>query len=106
MRLVLQLFLDHQLLARKDKCEFFKEHVEYLGFLVSKEDIAADRGKVEVILSWPEPTTVQQMQQFLGLSVHLKGFIDDYARIAAPLTDLTLKKAKFLMNDEARRTFE
>lgn len=61
---------------------------------------------MEVILSWPEPTSIQYMQQFLGVSVHLKGFIDGYAKIGAPLTDLISKKARFPMNADARHAFE
>lgn len=77
-----------------------------MGFKVSKEGIEADDTKVAVIKEWLKPKTVQQMQQFLGLTVHLKGFIERYARICAPLTDLTSKQTKFPMNDKERAAFK
>ncbi|KAG0781421.1 hypothetical protein G6F22_009577 [Rhizopus arrhizus] len=45
--------------------------------------------KVNAILSWPVPTNVQQVRQFIGLAQHYRRFIPGFADIASPLTDLT-----------------
>lgn len=106
VRLVLQLLLEHKLLVRKAKCEWFKDKVAYIGLKVSKDGVEADQAKVAVIREWPEPQNVQQMQQFLGLTVHLKGIVDGYAQICAPSIDLTSKKAKFPMSEAAKAAFK
>ena len=45
--------------------------------------------KVAAVVNWPEPQDVQDLMAFLGLTNYFRRLINDYARIAAPLTDLT-----------------
>lgn len=40
-----------------DKCEFFKTKVEFLGFVVSQEEVQSNPKKVEVIVNFPYPNT-------------------------------------------------
>lgn len=89
LRKVLQVLLEQQLLARLSKCSFFKEEVKYLGFIISADGIATDPVKVAAILSWPLPQNLTEIQIFLGMAVQMRGFIDGYTQIVAPLTDLT-----------------
>ena len=48
-----------------DKCEFFKEEVEFLGFVVSKKGI---KKKVETILKFDYHKTLKEIRTFWGLS--------------------------------------
>ncbi|XP_073051252.1 uncharacterized protein [Primulina eburnea] len=66
---VLQLLREHQLYAKLKKCEFWLEQVSFLGHIVSREGIAVDPMKIEVIKKWPIPTTVSEVRSFLGLAV-------------------------------------
>ena len=70
------------------KCEFFKGQVSYLGHIVSEEGIQTDPEKIEVVRSWPVPTTVKEVRQFLGFTGYYRRFIKGYASIAHPLNDL------------------
>jgi hypothetical protein len=45
----LDILQQHKLFAKISKCEFFKQQVEYLGHLISKNGIAVDEKKVEAI---------------------------------------------------------
>ncbi len=47
-----------------------------------------DKGKVEAITSWPRPTTIKELQRFLGFSNFYRRFIANYSSITSPLTDL------------------
>ena len=47
--------------------------------------------KVESVQDWPQPKTVSEVRQFLGLSGYYRRFVKDYASIARPMIDLTKK---------------
>jgi hypothetical protein len=47
--------------------------------------------KIEVIKSWPIPTTLTQLQSFLGHEGFYWHFVRDFSTIAAPLNDLMKK---------------
>ena len=50
LRIVLQTLRDHQLFAKKEKCNFWMTGVKFLGHVVSLEGILVDPAKVEAIL--------------------------------------------------------
>ena len=60
---VLQWLQVHRLYACEDKCKFHKTKLEFLDLALLK--MTSD--KVKVILEWPEPHKVQDIQSFLGL---------------------------------------
>ena len=66
--------------------------MKYLGHIIEAGSIRADPDKVEAIRTWPKPTTVKELQQFLGLANYYAQYIRHYANIAAPLTDLASPK--------------
>ena len=73
---VLELLRKHQLYAKRSKCTFFTDKVEYLGFIVSKEGVATDLAKIQAIIDWPQPNNVSQVRGFLvslvGIVLSLK----------------------------------
>ena len=58
---------EYKLMLNLDKCEFHKDIVEYLGFIISRNSIVMDPIKVKAIQEWPTPKTVKEIQSFLGL---------------------------------------
>ena len=82
------------------KCKFFCETIEFLGFSVSKEGVRCSEKHIQDVLDWSEPTSVKEVQIFLGLANYLRKFVSGFAAIAAPLTKLlkghtNKKKVKF-----------
>ena len=61
VRKVLELLREYELYAKKSKCTFYTSHVEYLGFIVSEEEISVDLAKVRDIIEWPEPKNVSEV---------------------------------------------
>jgi hypothetical protein len=51
LRLVLQKLREHQLYAKRSKCEFWLKEVSFLGYVVSNGGIAVDPSKVKDILN-------------------------------------------------------
>ena len=85
LTLVLERLRDANLKVKSVKCALFQEQVCYLGHIISSKGIATDPNKTSKIMKWPTPTTVQQVQQFLGLSSYYRKFIKDFVTIAKPL---------------------
>jgi hypothetical protein len=94
------------LLLEPEKCEFHKEEVIFLGFIVGRNGIYIDPIKVNAVLTWPRPTTVKEVQSFLGFANFYRRFIQGYSAIAKPLSELTKKDIKFEWTEEATKAFE
>ena len=58
LKIVLQELRDHQRYAKFSKCDFFKDKIQYLGHVVTKEGISVDPKKIKVIEDWPDPKDV------------------------------------------------
>ena len=95
----------NELYARPDKCFFSKDTVEYLGFILTKDGLTMDPRKVQVIMDWPEPRKVKDVQSFLGFANFYRRFISGYSEIVVPLTRLTRKDVKWNFTDDARNSF-
>ena len=87
LRTVLQRLRDHQLYAKRSKCTFFTNTVEYLGHVISGNGIQPNPALVKVIQNFPPPQTLKQIQSFLGLMNYYYQYINNYSSIARPLTD-------------------
>jgi len=84
----------HSLKAKLSKCSFGTTKVEYLGHFISTEGISTDPRKLQAIMDCPAPTCVKKLRSLLGLAMYYRKFIQDYALLARPLTQL-LKKGTF-----------
>ncbi|KAJ4773419.1 polyprotein [Rhynchospora pubera] len=96
---------EHKLYAKMSKCGFGMEQVEYLGHIISKDGVATDPSKIEVMVNWPRPRTLKELRGFLGLTGYYRKFIKSYGTISKPLTG-QLKKNGFIWNESAERAFE
>ena len=73
---------------------------------MSKDGISVDPTKVEAITKWERPTTVMEVRSFLGLAGYYRRFVQDFARIASPLTKLTKKGVPFGWNNACEAIFQ
>ena len=106
LRLVLEKLREHQLYAKFSKCEFWLKEVGFLGHVISGEGIAVDPTKVVTVTNWDAPTTVREIQSFLGLAGYYRRFIENFSKIAKPMTELLKKVTKFKWTEECEASFQ
>ena len=105
LRLVLQLLRDRHLYAKFNKCEFWLTEVRVLGHVVSPLGVSMDPEKVEVMMSWERPNSVFEIRSILGLAGYYRRFIEDFSRLAEPMTRFTRKEVKFDWDDQCEKAF-
>jgi len=66
IRRVLQVLQEHKLFLCPEKCEFWKERIEYLGLVISENEVCIDLVKVTGVREWPTPENKTDVQAFLG----------------------------------------
>ena len=106
LRIVFQILREKKLYAKFKKCEFWLNQVVFLGHVISKAGISIDPSKVEAVVDWARPTSVSEIRSFLGLTDYYRWFVEGFFRIAAPLTQLTCKNAKFVWTKECEKSFQ
>ena len=97
LKIVLQELRDHQLFAKFSKCDFFKDKIQYLGHVVTKEWISIDPEKIKAIEDWV-PKDVTDVQSFMGITGYYWRFIEGFSRIENLITSLQKKGKKFDWN--------
>lgn len=71
--------------VKLEKCSLFRPEVSYLGHVISRESVATDPGKIEAVAKWPRPSHVSELRSFLGFASYYRHFVDEFAKLAAPL---------------------
>ena len=102
----MQTTREKQLYVKFSMYEFWLNNVTFLGHVVSKDGIQVDLNKVETVQRWPKPTSVTEIQSFLGLARYYKCFVKDFSKIVAPLTRLTRKNVKYEWLDSSEESFQ
>ncbi len=93
---VLRRLREFNLFLKAEKCSFHQPSVQFLGYIIDNGGIRMDEGKVSAIKNWPVPTTIKEIQRFLGFSNFYRRFIHNYRTISNPLTNLLKDKPKSL----------
>ncbi|CAJ2678818.1 unnamed protein product [Trifolium pratense] len=104
LRLIFHTIRANHLFLNRSKCSFALPKVEYLGHFITKEGVSTDPAKIQAVSSWPIPQNVKQLRGFLGLAGYYRRFVQDFGKLAKPLTDL-LKKEGFVWTDNATQAF-
>ena len=90
-RVVLQVLKEHQLYAKFSKCEFWLNEARFFGHVVLASCVSVDPEKVKAVMSWERLKSVLKIRSFSELAGYYKRFIEDFSRVAAPMTRLTRK---------------
>lgn len=106
VKAVLQRLRENRLWAKLEKCEFFKQTVEFLGYVITPTGTAMDPTKIQVVLDWPIPRTVRDIRAFLGFANFYRRFIDRYSSIVNPLIQLTRQSTPWEWTAQRQAAFD
>ncbi|GJS06002.1 putative reverse transcriptase domain-containing protein [Tanacetum coccineum] len=106
LRLMLDLLRKEKLYAKFSKCEFWLQKVHFLGHVVNHNGIHVDPSKIKAVKNWKAPTTPSEVRSFLGLAGYYRRFIENFSKIAKPLTSLTQKNQKYEWGEKHEKAFQ
>jgi hypothetical protein len=82
------------------------KQVAFLGHVISKGGISVDPSRVQDVLSWNAPTSVSDIQSFLGLVGYYRRFIKGFSKISKPMTEFLEKDKKFKWTSACEASFQ
>ncbi|GJR46976.1 putative reverse transcriptase domain-containing protein [Tanacetum coccineum] len=80
--------------------------VQFLGHVVNRDGIHVDPSKVESVKNWKTPESSTKIRSFLGLAGYYQRFIENFSKIAKPLTLLTQKNKAYVWGDKQDEAFQ
>ena len=72
----------------REKCEFSKTSIKFLGHVIDREGIKPDPEKVQAICEMSEPKSLSDLRRFLGMCNQLSKFSPELTDATKPLRDL------------------
>ena len=92
LRQVLQRLREHHLVAKPKKYVLGQESIEFLGHVIGNGSLEMSSEKIKAIQVWETPFfSLKEVRAFLGLASYYRRFIPNFAKIAAPISDLLQK---------------
>ncbi|GJR68777.1 putative reverse transcriptase domain-containing protein [Tanacetum coccineum] len=76
------------------------------GHVVNRDGIHVDPSKVESVKNWMTPESPTEIRLFLGLVGYYRRFIENFSKIAKPLTLLTQKNKAYVWGDKQDEAFQ
>ncbi|CAI7792914.1 unnamed protein product, partial [Closterium sp. NIES-53] len=105
LRQVLTKLHEHRLFAKESKCGFTKASIPFLSHIISHNQLSMDPTKIQVVEYWQQPTCIKDLQAFLGLANYYRKFINHFAAITSPLSNLLRKQQPFHWGPEQEEAF-
>ncbi|UYV65035.1 K02A2.6-like [Cordylochernes scorpioides] len=105
LREVLKSIQRMGLTLKKEKCEFKKSSLIFLGCRIDAEGIHPTEEKCEAIKNFPKPENKKELQSFLGLLNFYSKFLKDRTTVLEPLHRLLNKRNCWKWKEVEDRAF-
>ena len=89
----------------KNKCEFSKETLTFLGHVIGKQGVSSDPDKTRAIVKMEEPKTLKELRRFMGMANQLGKFSPNLAECSQPLRELLSPRSHGCGDQPRRRHF-
>ena len=97
---------EYRLKMKREKCDFFKKHLQYLGHLVLEEGFKPLLEKIKSIKNIPPLKIAKEVKQFLSLAGYYDKFVPRFADLSRPLTHLTWQNIEFQWTEKCQKSFD
>ena len=104
LRKVCRRLEERGLRLNKDKCEFLKNSIEVLGYVIDKDGLHKSKSKVKAMVEAPRPTNAKHLLSFLGLVNFYARFLENRSDKLRALYECTNRK-RFEWNDDCESAF-
>ena len=101
VRKILKRLCKYNFYAKFSKCDFFVENVEYLEFMITRDDIAMNTWRVDIVRDWSKFISYKNIQVFLKFANFYRCFIERYFKITISFIDFL----KSMQVEKKKRTF-
>jgi len=101
---ILQKIQAAGLTLNKDKCQFSRSQIFFLGYVIDANGVSPDPHKTDAIRKMKSPTTVTELRRLMGMVNQLDKFSPHIAEISQPLRELLKPNTTWLWtshHDEA-----
>lgn len=105
LRAVLRRLQDNGLRLKREKCEFFMDNVEYLGYRISSKGIHPTASKVRAIQEAPTPTNITELRSFAGIVNYYSRFQPNLAHTMSPIYKLLRKDEQWRWSSVEEEAF-
>ena len=103
---VLQRLQQYNIRAKRSKCAFMCESVDYLGHRIDATGLHTLSSKVKAVQNAPQPKNVQELRSFLGLLHYYGKFLPNLATLLHPLNALLKSGSKWVWSTECSKAFQ
>ena len=93
LRQVFERFAEYNLKLNPEKCSFFAEKLDYLGYELTTQGLRPGADKIAVVRDFKPPTTKKEIQSFIGLCQYFRRSLKNFSIVSQHLTSLTSKKS-------------
>ena len=95
LKAILQRLREAGLRLNPKKCKLLQQSVRFLGHVVSAQGVAPDPDKIQAVRDRYVPQTVKEVRGFVGFTSYYRKFINNFAQIMHPITELNKKRSLF-----------
>lgn len=88
------------------KCDFFRHEVNFLGHKCTSNGLLPDPSKINSITNYPRPKDKAETKRFVAMANYYRRFIQNFASITKPLSELTRKRVDFVWSDQCEQAFQ
>jgi len=106
VQMIIERLRQYNLKIKLSKCKFAKRKIEYLSHIIHNGTLSTNPEKVSAVTNFKRPTTVKQLQSFLGLISYYRKFIKNCSTLASPLIKLTEKSTDYIWTNECEISFQ
>jgi hypothetical protein len=95
----------YNLTLNPNKCEYIKTKIDFLGLEISFNQIKPSIDRIKAVTDIPYPTTIKEIESFMGFASYFRQFIDNFSKHAKSLHSLQKKSVKFEFTEQHKEDF-
>lgn len=71
-----------------NKSKMVTKEIDFLGNTISENNIYPNKDRAKCLINKPKPTSLNELQSWLGVANYLRKYIEKYAEVVQPLYDI------------------